>query len=53
MDDFNEYERYGIYDLSDVLTDEEMEDIRQKNEDEHYRSTDSMESLGLTWKDFA
>lgn len=49
----SEYERWGIYDLSDVLSDEEIEEIRQKKEDQHYNSPVSMESLGLTWRDFA
>jgi hypothetical protein len=48
-----EYERWGIYDLSDVLTQEEIEEIRQQKEDEHYNSPVSMESLGLSWRDFA
>lgn len=47
-----DYERYGIYDLSDVLTDEEIETIRQSKEDEHFNAPTSMESLGLSWRDF-
>lgn len=51
-DDWDEAEKYGIYDLSDVLTDEEVEKMRQDKYDEEYNSPISMESLGLSWRDF-
>lgn len=47
-----DYERYGIYDLSDVLSDDDIEEIRQKHEADHYHSPVSMDSLGLSWRDF-
>ena len=50
--DWDELESQGIYDLSDVLTDEEVEQIRQAKYDEQYNSPVSMESLGLSWRDF-
>jgi len=49
---YSEYEKYGVYDLSDVLTDDEIEEIRQQKKDEYENAPLSMESLGLTWRDF-
>ncbi len=45
--DWDELEVHGIYDLSDVLTDEEIENMRQSKYEEEYNSPISMESLGL------
>lgn len=50
--DWEELEQHGIYDLSDVLSDEEIEERRQAKYDEEYNSPLSMESLGLSWRDF-
>lgn len=50
--DWDELERRGIYDLSDALSDEEIEEMRQIKYDEEYNSPISMDSLGLTWGDF-
>lgn len=52
MDNWEEAERYGIYDMSDVYTDEEIEEMRRQKYEEEYNSPVSMESLGLSWRDF-
>lgn len=52
MFDSSEYEKYGIYDLRDALTEEEIESIRQSKIEEHFNPSLSMESLGLSWRDF-
>lgn len=50
--DYEEYECYGIYDMSDVLTDEEVEENHNQEESECCNSSISMDSLGLSWRDF-
>ena len=49
--DWDELAKVGIYDYTDIYTDEEIEEMRVKKEDA--RNVDiSMESLGLSWRDF-
>ena len=50
--DYVEQGCYGIYGLSDVLTEEDIEEICQQKEDSHYNADISMDSLGLSWRDF-
>lgn len=50
--DWDELESHGIYDLSDVLSDEEIEEKRRQKYEQEYESPISMESLGLSWRDF-
>jgi len=45
------YEDYGI-DLRDVYTPEQIEEIRQIKEEKHSCFSPSMDSLGLSWRDF-
>lgn len=45
-------ERYGIYDLSDVYSDEEIANMAKEREQEYFNAPVSMDSLGLTWRDF-
>ncbi len=47
-----EYECHDIYDMSDVLTTDEMEEIRIQKEENLFNSSTSMDSLGLSWRDF-
>lgn len=49
---WQELEKYGIYDLSDVLTSEELEHMQIEKEQEYLNAPDSMDSLGLSWRDF-
>ena len=51
-DDWDEAEKYGIYDMSDILTDDEIEEMRLEKQEEQNNSPVSMESLGLSWRDF-
>lgn len=52
MDNWEEVEHYGIYDYSDIYTDEEIEEMRQRKYEETVSAPVSMESLGLSWRDF-
>lgn len=40
------------YDLSDLYSKEEIEEMRRKHEEEQYCCSPSMDSLGLSWRDF-
>jgi hypothetical protein len=51
-DELERLQKYGIYDLSDVYTDEEIKDMCHQKQEEQYKAPVSMDSLGLTWRDF-
>ncbi len=50
--DWNELAKVGIYDYTDIYTDEEIEEIRIQKNKQHCNSPISTESLDLSWRDF-
>ncbi len=50
--DWDELAKVGIYDFTDIYTDEEIEEIRRQKHEELYSSSLSMNSLGISWRDF-
>lgn len=50
--DWEELAKVGIYDYTDIYSDEEIEEMRRQKYEEEYNSPISMESLGLSWRDF-
>lgn len=52
LHDWDELAKVGIYDYTDIYTDEEIEAMRREKEEEQYNSPISMDSLGLSWRDF-
>lgn len=40
------------FDVSDIYSSEELEEMRKQAEEERYNAPISMDSLGLSWRDF-
>jgi len=50
--DWEELAKHGIYDYTDIYTDEEIEEMRLQKIEERYNAPVSMESLDISWRDF-
>lgn len=50
--DWDELAKVGIYDYTDIYTDEEIEEMRRQKYEDNFNTPLSMDSLGLSWRDF-
>lgn len=50
--DWDELAKVGIYDYTDLYTDDEIDEMIRQKYQAQYEAPLSMDSLGLSWRDF-